>query len=154
MTPGNELREWMLKWSGQGLTCPLDAAEELAAIANRLTAAESRQPVGEAQLASLIERQLGFTNGWAVDRSRYTELCQEIAKAWMAAQPVAPSPIRELPQLDNWVAEFSLTDESDVFDEFTLEDQAMIWGLMRIAWNTAASRTAALLAAQQVGGEK
>jgi len=46
-----------------------------------------------------------------------------------------------LPQLDNWVAEFSLTDESDVLDEFTLDEQAKIWGLMRIAWNIARQRT-------------
>jgi hypothetical protein len=48
---------------------------------------------------------------------------------------------RELAQLDNWVAEFSLTDESDVLDEFTLDEQAKIWGLMRTAWNTARERT-------------
>ena len=45
--------------------------------------------------------------------------------------------------IDNWVAEFSKTDESDVLDNFTLDEQAQIWGLMRIAWDTAVIRAAA-----------
>ena len=59
------------------------------------------------------------------------------------AMPTKAPTDKGLPHIDNWVAEFSLTDESDVLDDFTLDEQAKIWGLMRTAWNTARERTAA-----------
>jgi len=34
----------------------------------------------EKNIAKLIEKELGFTNGWSISEDRYEELCLEIAK--------------------------------------------------------------------------